>query len=149
MSSHRWALIAFEVPGNIYLSFLVKSWMGFNSFWSSRQNILTKFTIPTKLLQPLMVVGGFNFWIASSLLLNGFTHYLLSFIYMVFPIYRNSVLKNWHFFGDIFSPFLHNVFNKSSNLAKWVVFDGVNNSKSSMIASQYFLQCKQSKIAFM
>ena len=40
-------------------------------------------------------------------------------------------------------------FDKYSNLAIWNFFDGVNNNKSSIIASQYFMFCKQSKIAFM
>ena len=56
------------------LPFLVRSYMGFSNFCNSGQNILTKLTIPAKLLQPFGVTVGFNFWIASNLLLKGFTH---------------------------------------------------------------------------
>ena len=71
---------------------------------------------------------------------------LLSFINIVSPIYSNSFLNNWHFFGEILRPLLRNTFNKSSNLAIWDFFDGVSNNRSSIIASQYFLLCKHSKM---
>ena len=32
-------------------------------------------------------------------------------------MYCNSALNNWHFFGEILSPFLSYTFNKSSNFA--------------------------------
>ena len=68
---------------------------------------------------------------------------------MMFPMYCNSVLNNCHFFGDILSPFLSNAFSKSSNFAICALFEGVNNSQLSIIASQCFLLCIHSKIAFM
>ena len=112
--------------------------------------MLTKFTTPAILLQPFWVIEGFNFWIASNLLLNGFTHTLLSFIKkIVFPIYCNSVLNNWHFFGDIFKPFLHNAHNKSIIFSKCVCLLGMNSNRSSMVASQYFLLDRQFSMAFM
>ena len=92
-----------------------------------------KFTILAKLLQPFALVGGFNFCIASNLLLKGLIHTLLSFMKMLLPIYHNSVLNNWLFFGEIFNPFLHNAFSKSSSLAKWDSLVGVNNNMSSII----------------
>ena len=97
----------------------------------------------------LTVVGSFNFVIASNLLLNCLTQNLLSLIKMVFPIYFNSFLKSWHFLGDIFNLFLSNTFNESSNFDICNFFFGVNNNKSSTIALQYFLLCKQCNIAFM
>ena len=72
------------------LPFLVRSYMGFKSLWSSGQNILTKFTIPAKLWQPLIVVGGFNFWIASIQLLKGHTHTLISDKYGIAHVLRIS-----------------------------------------------------------
>ena len=60
----------------------------------------------------------------------------------------NSVLNNWHFFGDILRPFLSKAFNKSSNFTIYVLFEGANSYKSSIIASQCFLLCKHSKIEF-
>ena len=39
------------------LPFLVKSYIGFNNFCSSGQNMLRKLTIPAKLLHPFTVVG--------------------------------------------------------------------------------------------
>ena len=84
-------------------AFLDKSYIGFKHFCNSGQNILTKFTIPVKLLHPLAVVGGCNFCMASNLLLNSLMQTLLSSMNIVFPIYCNSVLNNWHFFGDILS----------------------------------------------
>ena len=69
------------------LPFLVRSYMGFNSFWSLGQNILTKFTIPANPRQTLIVVGDFNFWIASIWLLKGLTHTLLFLINIVLPMY--------------------------------------------------------------
>ena len=68
------------------LHFLIKSYMGFNHFCSSEQNILRKFTIPTKLLHPFTVVGGYSFWIASNLLLRGLMQALLSFINISLPM---------------------------------------------------------------
>ena len=103
---------------------------------------------PTKLLHPLTIVGGCNFCIASNLLLSGLMQILISFMNIVFPMYCNYVLNNWHFFGEILSPFFNNAFNKSSNFAKCDFFDGVNNNRLFIIASQYFLLCKHSKIAF-
>ena len=52
------------------------------------------------------------------------------------------------FLGDIFRPFLSNVFNKSSSFIIWDCFEGVNYSRSSMIASQYFLLSKKIRIVF-
>ena len=66
----------------------------------------------------------------------------------MFPMYCNSVLNNWHFFRDILSLFFRNAFHKSSNFTICALFEDVNNSKSSIIASQCFLLCKHSKIAF-
>ena len=87
------------------LPFLVRLYIGFNNFCNPGQNILRKFTIPAKLLQPLAVVGGCNFCIAYNLFLNGLTQTLLSFIKIVLPMYCKSVLNSWHFFGDISRPF--------------------------------------------
>ena len=131
-----------------YLPFLVKSYIGLSNFCNSGQNILKKLTIPVKPQQPFGVVGSFNFCIASNLLLNGLTQTFLSFINIVFPMYCNSVLNNWHFFGDILRPFLRKAFSKSSNFAMLAFFEGVKSSKSSIIASQCFLLCKQSNIVF-
>ena len=76
------------------LHFFVNSYMGFNNFCNSGQNMLTKFTTLVKLLQPFWVVGGFSFLITSSLLLNGFTQTLFSLMKIVLPIYCNSVLNS-------------------------------------------------------
>ena len=75
------------------LPFLVKSFIDFNNFCNSEQNILKKFTIPAKLLHPLTVTGGFNFLTASNLLHKGLMYSLLSLINIVFSIYCNSFLK--------------------------------------------------------
>ena len=131
------------------LPFLVRSYIDFSHFCNSGQNILRKFTIPMKLLHIFTVVGGCNFCIASSLFLNGLMQILLSFIKIMLPMYCKFVLNNWHFFGIILRPFFNNAFSKSSYLAMWDLFDGANNKRSSIIALQYFLLCKQSKIAFM
>ena len=101
-----------------------------------------------KLLHPLTVVSGCNFYIASNLLLNGLMQTLLSFMNIVLPIYCNSVLNNQHFFQKILSLFFSKAFNKSSNFAMCDFFDGVNNNRSSIIASQYFLLCKHSNMVF-
>ena len=87
------------------LPFLVKSYIGLSNFCNSGQNILRKLTIPVKLLQPIGVVGSVNFCMAYNLLLNGLTQTFLSFINITFPLYCNSALNNWHFFGDILRPF--------------------------------------------
>ena len=145
ISSNAFCCLSPQTKG---LPSLFKSYMGFNSFCSSRQNILTKFTMPVKLLQPFWFVGGFNFWIASSMLLRGFTQTLFSLMKMVLPMYCNSVLNNWHFFREIFKPFLHNTHSKLISFSKYVCLLGVNSNRSSMIASQYFLLDKQLKIAF-
>ena len=131
------------------LPFFVNSYMGFNSFCSSGQNMFTKFTMPAKLLQPFWFIGGFNFWIASSLLLRGFTQTLFSLMKMVLPMYCNSVLNNLDFFGEIFKPFLHNAHSKSISFSKCVFLLGMNSNRSSMITSQYFLLDKQLKMVFM
>ena len=102
ISSNAFCCLSPQMKG---LPFFVNSYIGFNNFCSSGQNILTKFTMPVKLLQPLWFVGGFNFWIASSLLLRGFTQALFSLVKMVLSMYCNSVLNNWHFCGEIFKPF--------------------------------------------
>ena len=68
---------------------------------------------------------------------------------MVFLIYCNSVLNNRHFFREIFKPFLHNALNKSISFSKCICLLGVNNSRSSMMASQCFLLDKQLRKAFM
>ena len=62
------------------LPFLVKSYIDLSNFCNYGQNILKKFTMPAKLLQPVGVVGGFNFCMASILLLNGLTQ-TFSFFY--------------------------------------------------------------------
>ena len=101
-----------------------------------------------KLPHPFGICGGVNFNIACIQLLNGLIHTFQSFINIVFPIYYNSVLNNWHILGDILSPIFNRVFNKSSNFAICAFFVGVKSSRSSIIASQCFLVSKQSKIAF-
>ena len=110
---------------------------GFINFCNSGQNKLRKFTIATKLLHPSTVVGGFNFCIASGLHLSGLMQTLLSFMKIVFPMYCKSVLNNWHFFRDILSQFFNKAVSKSSNFAICDCFEGVNNKRSSIIASQY------------
>ena len=131
------------------LPFFVSLYMAFNSSCSSGQNMPTKFTTSAKLQQPFWFIRGFNFWIASSLLCSGFTHTLLSLMKRVFPFYCNSVLNNWHFFGKIFKPFLHNTLIKSISFSKCSCLLGMNSSRLSMISSHYFLLDKQLKIAFM
>ena len=84
------------------LLFLVKSYMGFNHFCNSRQNILRMFTIPAKFLHPFTVVGGWSFCIAFNLFLNGLMQTVLSLRNISLPMYWKFVLNNWHFFG-IFS----------------------------------------------
>ena len=101
-----------------------------------------------KLLQTFGVVGNCNFCMAWRLLLNGLTQTFLSFINIMFPMYCNSVLNNWHFFGDVLSPFLSKAFNKSSNFTICALLEGVNSNKSSITALQCFLLCKHSKIVF-
>ena len=103
-------------PHTNCLPFLVRSYIGFNNFYNSGQNILRKFTTPVKLLHFLTVVGGCNFYVASNLFLNGLTQTALSFIKIMLPMYCKSVLNNWHFFGDIVRPFFNNAFSKSSIL---------------------------------
>ena len=66
----------------------------------------------------------------------------------MFLMFGNSVLNDWHFIGDILSPFFNKAFSRSSNFAMCDFFNGVNNNRSSIIASQYFLLGKQSNIAF-
>ena len=117
-----------STPQTNCLPFLVKSFIGFNNFCNSGQNILTKLTIPAKLLHCLAVVGCFIFCIASYWLCRGFTQTLLSFINMVFPIYWSSVLNNWHFLGDFFNPFFLKAFKRSSNFAICTILLGVNNN---------------------
>ena len=135
-------------PHMNFLHILVKLYIDLSNFCNSGQNILRKCTIPVKLLQPFGVVGSHKFCMALSLLLNGLTQTFLSFMNIMFPMYYNSVLNNWHFFADILRPFLSKAFNKSSNFAICTLFEGVNNNKSSIIASQCFLLCKHCKIAF-
>ena len=110
--------------------------------------MLKKFAIPAKLLQTFGIIGSCSFCIASHLLLKGLTQTFLSFINIMFPMYCNSVLNNWHFFADILSLFLSNAFSKSSNFAICALCEGVNSSKLSIIALQCFLLCKNPKIAF-
>ena len=97
------------------LPFIVKLYIGLSNFCNSGQNMLRKFTIPAKHLQPFGVVGGHSFCMASSPLHNGLTQTFLSLMNIMFPIYCDSVLNRWHFFGDILRPFLSRAFNKSSN----------------------------------
>ena len=99
------------------LPFLVKSYIAFSNFCSSGQNILKKFIIPTKLLQPFIMEGGCNFSLASNLLLKGCTCTLLFCINISLPINCRLVQNSCHFFGEIFNPFFNNAFNKSSNLS--------------------------------
>ena len=87
------------------LPFLVKSYIGFNNFCNSGQNLLRKLTIPAKLLHPFTVVEGCSFCIASNQLLKGCMHTLLFWINISLSIYCRFVLNNWHFFGKIFNPF--------------------------------------------
>ena len=101
--------------------------------------ILRKFTIPAKLLHPLTVVGGCNFWIASNLLLRGLMQTLLFCMNISFPIQFNFFLNNWHFFGDIFNPFFNSAFNKSTSFTICELLVGVKQQKTSMIASQNVL----------
>ena len=89
-----------------------------------------------------------NLRIASNLLLNGCTQTLPSLIKMVFPIYCNFFLKSWHFLGEILNPFLSKAYNKSPKFTMCDFFVWVNNNRSSIITSLYFLLCKQSNIAF-
>ena len=49
--------------------------------------------MPARLLQPLAVVSGCNFGMASNLLPDGLMQ-TLSLMNIVFPIYCNSVLNN-------------------------------------------------------
>ena len=49
----------------------------------------------------------------------------------------------------IFWVHFSKAFNKSFNFAKCNFFNGVNNNRSSIIASQYFLLCKHFKTALM
>ena len=109
--------------------------------------MLRKFTTSAKLLHPLGVFGGCNFCIASNLFLSGFTHTLLLLINISLPMYCRLVLNNWHFLGNIFSPFFNKALNISSNLLIWDSFDGVKSIRSSIIASQYFLLWRQFKTA--
>ena len=88
------------------LPFLIKSYMGFNNFCSSGQNILRKFTIPTKLLHPFTVVGGCSFCIASNLLCRGLTQTLLFFMNISFPMYCKFVLNNMTFLWGYFQTIL-------------------------------------------
>ena len=74
------------------LSFLVKSYMGLNSFCKSGQNMLKKFTTPAKLLQPLTVVGGFNFLMTANLLCNGFNAHS-------FPLNKDSITHELQLFS--------------------------------------------------
>ena len=125
-------------PHTYCLPFLVKSHIGLSNFCNSGQNILRKFTIPAKLLQLFSVVSGHNFCMTLSLLLNGLMQTFLSFMNIMFPMYCNSVLNNWHFFRDILRLFMSKAFNKSSNLAICALSEGVNNNKPSIIDSQCF-----------
>ena len=131
------------------LSFPVKSYIGFNNFYNYGQNMLRKFILPAKLLQPFAMVGGCRFCIASNLFPKGFTHTFLFQINISLPMYCRLVLNNWHFLGDIFNPFFNNAFHKSSSLFMCDTFDRVNNKRSSVMASQYFLLCRQCRIAVM
>ena len=53
---------------------------------------------------------------------------------MVLPMYCISVLNNWHFFRDIFKPFLHNAHSKSISFSKCVCLLGVHSNRSSMMS---------------
>ena len=66
----------------------------------------------------------------------------------MFPIYCNSVLNSWHFFRDIFRPFLSRTFSKSSNCDMWAFFEGVRSKRLFIIALWCILFCRHSKIAF-
>ena len=82
------------------------------------------------------------------LLCSSLMHTLFSWIKMVLPMHCSSFLNSWHFFGDIFILFLSNAFNISSSFIMWDCFEGVNNSKSSILASQYFLLSRQLRMVF-
>ena len=65
------------------LPFLVKSYMAFNNFCNSGQNMLRKLTIPTKLLHPFAVVEDCSCCIVSNLInTNSFflSKYLMSHV---------------------------------------------------------------------
>ena len=83
---------------------------------------------------------------ASNLLLNGCAQALLSLIKLVIPFCCNFFLK-LTFLGQY--SILSNTFSKSSNFVMCGFFVWVKNKRPSIIASQYFLFCKHSRIAFM
>ena len=124
------------LPHTNCLPFLVILYIGLSNFCNSGQNKIRKFSILVKLLQPFGVAGNCNFCMASSLLLYGLMQIFLCFMNISFPIYCNSLLNSWHFFGDSLSPFLSKSFNKSSNFAVCTPFEGVKSNKLSVIASQ-------------
>ena len=101
-----------------------------------------------KLLQPLTVVGSFSFWVASNLLLNSLTNTLLSLMNMEFPIYCNSFLKDNAFW--VISLIHSEVMPVISHLILLYAISFVHekNNRSFIIASQYFLLCKQSNTTF-
>ena len=83
------------------LPFLAKSYIGFNNFCNSGQNILRKLTIPAKFLQPVSVVGSCKFCIVSNPLLIGLRPTLLSCIFIqgrdgVSALHYLSCLGVWH-----------------------------------------------------
>ena len=76
------------------LPFLINSYIGFSNFCSSGQNMLTKFTMPAKLLQPFWFVGGFSFWDCFQSTPQWVLHTLFFLMKIVLPIYCNSVLNS-------------------------------------------------------
>ena len=79
---------------------------------------------------------------------NGLTHTLFSWIKMVLTHILQFFSEKLAFLREIFRPFLSNVFNKSSSFIIWDCFEGLNNIRSSLIASQYFLLSKQLRIVY-
>ena len=99
------------------LPFLVKSHMGFNNFVVLYRTYSGNSPFLQNCLHPFTVAGGWSFCIASNLLLNSLMQTLLSFMNISLPMYCKFVLNNWHYFGDIVSPFFNNAFSKSSSFA--------------------------------
>ncbi len=78
-----------------------------------------KFTIPQKEWQSFGVFGVVIALIASMRDLQGVMHGLPSCMRMLCPMYTSLVLKNWHFFGEIFKPYLIRMRNSQINSVMW------------------------------
>ena len=80
------------------LLFLFRSYIGFSSFCSSGQNKHRKLITPDN----LAVVGSFNLWITSFLILMGFMHaFFTNSIAFIFQLF----FKQLTLLGEIFNPF--------------------------------------------